>query len=71
MDFQRRIESQIFSQKLPTAKDAFENICFILTLEFHWTYDEIVNMPSPYVLEMVEKLTEHKKKEHSAMKKKR
>jgi hypothetical protein len=71
MDFQRQIESRIFSKKAPSAKEAFENICFALTQEYHWTYDDIVNSPSPYILEMIDKLIDYKKKEQAAMKKKR
>jgi len=71
MDFKARIENKIFSKKKVTGKESFEGISFILAKELGWSYLDIITSPSPFVLEMVDKVMELKKAEEKAMKKRK
>ena len=71
MNFQKLIENRLLTKKKQDPMDSFHDICFILAKEFGWSYNEVINTPSPYILEIAHKLIEYKKKEAAEMKKKR
>lgn len=68
MNFAQRIESKLF-KKSKSPHKFFHEVCFILAKEFGWSYEEIINSPTPFVLGMMQELEEHHKREKAAMKK--
>jgi len=70
MDFQDRIKNLVSGGK-DNYENAFNNINYICTSEFHWSYNDLMNTPIPYVLTMIDKYTEHKKIEAKANKRRR
>lgn len=55
MNFQQQIESKIFGKKTPAPMDAYHFICHFAVTEFKWSFEEINESPSPFVLEMVDR----------------
>ena len=70
MNFQKIIEGKIFKNK-STDVDNFKKICFICVNEFKWSYQDTMEAPCPFVLDMIDQWVDVKQKEIKAAKKKR
>lgn len=70
MNFQKRIENLV-SGKQKSPEQVFNNINFICTYEFHWSYEQLMKSPIPYVLDMVDKWDKMKLEEQKAAKRRR
>ena len=54
--------------------DPFNSLCYLFVSEFNWTYEEILNTPIPFLLQMFSiyaKLQEKQKEESDKLKRKR
>lgn len=71
MNFQERIESTIFKGKGKDPYKVFHEICFMLSHEFGWSYEEIVNAPMPFIIAIGNEIDDFNKKQKVSMKKKR
>ena len=65
------MENKLFKKKRQDPMDSFHDICFILAKEFGWSYNDIIDTPSPYILEIADRLMQYKKKEAAEMKKRK
>lgn len=70
MNFQSQIESKLFKKNISSYKN-YHQICYILAKEFGWSYNQMNNSPSPYVLELIDIWQDLKEKEIKASKRKR
>ena len=70
MNFQQRIESAIGKKKKDPYK-VFHEISFVLAKEFGWGYNDIMEAPIPFVIEVLSELSSFRKREEAAMKKAR
>lgn len=70
MDFQDRIKNLVKGDS-KSPDEIFHNINFICTQEFHWSYQDLMSTPIPYVLQMVDRYDKMKKSEAKAYKRRR
>lgn len=67
--FRDRIEKSLFRKKEKTGLDVFHEVCFVLAKELGWSYQDIINAPTPFVLAIVEHLNDYNQRQEKAMSK--
>lgn len=70
IDFQKRIKNLVDGNK-DNIEDIFNNINYICTSEFHWSYKDLMSTPIPFVLITIDKWNKQKKAEAKAAKRRR
>jgi len=69
MDFRTSIENRLAGKGKKSSIDQFHDLCFLLSKEFGWSYDQIINTPIPFLIAQSERVVDLKKREQKEMKK--
>lgn len=70
MNFQEKIEKAIRKTK-DSPEKVFHDTCYILAKDFHWSYEDIINTPIPFIMGIMDSYGEHLKQREKIYKKKK
>ena len=70
MSFSEHIQKRIFKKKLPTGRQSFEDILFVLSKKTSTSASELMTLPIPLVLSLNDSLYAYYKEKEKAAKKK-